>query len=338
MSSRYRLLDRAVGGWLALVIALVCSSTAHSQDSPRVSEKAPTVEEQGHNETTQAKPHTSEFSIPVRLIENPSEADRAKEREARSDQHEADDLDAQQRAAAAGERSATASERQIIIAWWQLGLAVVGSIALFYTLWLTREMAKNAAEANRISRESIVSSQRAWLSIDRVRLRHPTRISDDGAVIVIEVIIKNVGQTPATSVWTLFEVIVPGDIYHSETPGIIDKNALMSILEKLHLRTHELPPEMGHIIFPMDTGTHIIRVTINKNRIDNISRLFDTGTPIFNLTLFVCVGYKIKGSDDRRLTQYAYGWYGVPMNFAVDVDAPIDLSSSRAQLHPSEAT
>src|SRR5262249_3067045 len=68
-------------------------------------------------------------------------------------------------------------------------------------LWAAGERQISAVEeANRISRESMIAGRRAWLSVDDVKLIHPTRFTEDGFILRVEAVIRNFGETPAKSV------------------------------------------------------------------------------------------------------------------------------------------
>lgn len=145
---------------------------------------SPTVENGNAGQADDSKAASKEFSVPVRVIESPVEADARKERENKSDQHEADDLAAQRKAADAAWKGAVASEGQISPAWWQVGIASIGTLLLLYTLWLTRE-------SLRITRETSKRQLRAYLAVSGCSLEEiPV-----GFVVTAE--IRNSGQTPA---------------------------------------------------------------------------------------------------------------------------------------------
>src|SRR2546428_6226746 len=102
--------------------------------------------------------------------------------------------------------------------WIEPGLVAISTfaIAIFtWRLWVSTDKlwqaakeqsrdAKNAIAAaqaaNEISRENMNASRRAWLSIEDVKLKHPTRFAEEGIGFAVNVTVKNLGQTPATSV------------------------------------------------------------------------------------------------------------------------------------------
>ena len=127
-------MSRAIAVWSATIVVL-----AQTPSGEGVSTESPAIEEQTPNSSSSSKASPPENAIPVRIIEDPIEAEHRKEREAKSDQHESDDLAAQRKAADAAWKGAIAAERQINPAWWQVGFAALGTVLLIYTLWLTRK-------------------------------------------------------------------------------------------------------------------------------------------------------------------------------------------------------
>lgn len=154
----------------AAAFGLAALSETEAQDAIPSPTESPAIQ-QGAEETEgndSATPH--EFSIPVRIIEDPVEADRMETRENQAAERERRDLAAQ-------ESVARSTEQIVLISWWQLGLAatgnlvaVVGTIFLVYNLVLTKR-ATNAAiaaasaahEANRVTK----AQARPWVALRR---------------------------------------------------------------------------------------------------------------------------------------------------------------------------
>jgi hypothetical protein len=112
-------------------------------------------------------------------------------------------LDAQQRAAKAAEdsavadeRGATASERQVVAAWAQLIFAVIGTLVLLYTLYLTRASVKVAQDNLAIAREAMRLELRPYLSIRDFNMDRIFSI-DGSKGFWVEPSIVNFGHTPA---------------------------------------------------------------------------------------------------------------------------------------------
>jgi hypothetical protein len=184
----------------ALVLGLMfCMASAQSPGREGVSGEGPSIEEPAPTNAGASNPAPTDNAIPVRLIQSPVDTQHAQEREAKSDKHEADDLEAQRKAADAAERSAAATEWQIIPTWMQAGIAAIGTFLLLYTLWLTRKSLL-------VARDSSKHQLRAYVVIkDAILLRA-------GSTPRVEVTIMNVGETPA------FIIAASADFFLSEYP------------------------------------------------------------------------------------------------------------------------
>lgn len=203
-------------GWIIVIAlgGLIAASSAHAQtnNSSGVSIDAPSIDENSTGQADGGEAQPPQLSIPIRIIEDPIETNRAKNREAKSDKYEIDVLEAQQRSAIAAElvaiandRSATAAERQIIPTWLQLFIAIIGTTALIVTLWLTRRSVKAAVKAagaaeeqTRIAAHTARVQLRAYVSVEP-RGINPLRHRNE---LIGHVGIKNVGARPAANVST----------------------------------------------------------------------------------------------------------------------------------------
>jgi hypothetical protein len=113
----------AAGECLAVALALPLS--AQAPDGSGSAQPSSTVQGQGEGQANRGQQDAGRFSVPVRIIEDPIEAERAEQRAERAEKREADDLITQQRSAAAAERGADAAESQKAATWLQTSLAAV---------------------------------------------------------------------------------------------------------------------------------------------------------------------------------------------------------------------
>jgi hypothetical protein len=134
------------------------------------------------------------------------------ERKQEADQRSKDDLSAQQSMALA--------------AWTQAVLGIVTAVLLALTLWFTRRAviearnttraatvaAQAAEEQVRISRETLVAEQRAWLFVD-FSVISGFRILDDRIEIDVAVKITNRGKSPALGVRTTMKLVPSRQLY-----------------------------------------------------------------------------------------------------------------------------
>ena len=81
-------------------------------------------------------------------------------------------------------------------------LATVAIAGFAWTLWQSSEkswrVARHSAD---VAERALVASRRAWLSIENLKIIHPTEITEGGARIRVSFTVKNFGQTPAIGVW-----------------------------------------------------------------------------------------------------------------------------------------
>jgi hypothetical protein len=140
-------------------------------------------------------------SQPIRVLieKTPADEKHERERERKSDEHEAKDLLAQ-------ERSADAAKTQAWIGGATLAVSCIGAIFLFLT-WrdarrtvkATEASAVAAQESARIAQSSLGLSQRPWLQVE-FNLPGPVTVSDGMLGIPVRFTITNVGNTPALNV------------------------------------------------------------------------------------------------------------------------------------------
>jgi hypothetical protein len=184
--------------WLpAIALGLtLASASARSPNQPRVSPPRPAVKEQPARATdTKAYP-TENAPLPVRIIEGESDTKHTQAREAKSDQHDAEDLQTQKRAA-------DAAEKQIFPAWLGAILTFFGTLLI---VWSLRE----ARRANVIAQNAIAQSERhasislrAYLSVRPINISlAPVIKVDKGQILkaTVDCILHNSGSTPASRI------------------------------------------------------------------------------------------------------------------------------------------
>lgn len=125
MSQRNRISAIALG-----VVIAALSWEAAAQNAPDVTADRPSIKDGRDEQANSENSRASDFSLPVRIIEDAEEAERASRREAEAAQRERDDLAAQQSVA-------ESTVEIVVISWWQLGIATFGSIAVAFSLGLS---------------------------------------------------------------------------------------------------------------------------------------------------------------------------------------------------------
>lgn len=160
---------------ISVVGLALLASSGQAQESENESER-----------TADEKQESAEaFSIPIRIVESPEAADARQSGEREAEKREKEDLIAQQ-------GMNTATKRMADYALWQTILIFVGTGALIYTLWLTRQ-ANNAAWAAVDATKDVGKKQvRAYLGIESAKVEPMPGI---GCYCFFY--LKNYGQSPA---------------------------------------------------------------------------------------------------------------------------------------------
>lgn len=210
MSRSYWLSIFAIVGWLTL-----WSQPPSAQGVPSPS---PTPEEQSQDSTKAGQPYPP--SLPVTIIETPDQAISRDAAEKEGRKHDAKDLDAQIRAADAGERGATAAERQIIPTWLGAILSFVGTLLILATLILTQK-------SNAIAQDTADRQLRAYVLVEGIMLgKDPT--DPKGVAAVVNT--KNFGLTPGKNVREWAQIHVAEHPLVGELPDYTPRNQGVSVL------------------------------------------------------------------------------------------------------------
>lgn len=268
----------ALGLYLSFALVPASPLFAQSPEGSRGTEPSPSIQREGEGQADRGHQPSSRFSVPVRIIEDPEEAERTEQRAQRAEKRETDDLVAQQRAATAAERAAGAAASQNIAAWWQTGIAGVGTAFLLYTLWLTRQsvkLARQSAEAAIESARAAVHSERPFVyvsDLEMTLLQVPPQTDglerDD--LYTVAFMFTNYGRTPAfiTEIGYNFSlgiepppvpdyrivdgltveiVILPGAIYKFDEIGVL---LPVSVAQKVAFQRGDIFPWLwGNIQF-----------------------------------------------------------------------------------------
>jgi hypothetical protein len=183
-------------------------------------------------------------------------------------------------------------------------------------LWAAGERQISAVEdANLISRESIVAARRAWLSVEDVKFIHPTRFTGEGFLLRVEATVKNLGQTPATSVRVDFE-----SYYANE-----NIENFPSANERVISRTRKSPRQLGTTIFPQDTLIQRLVWADDQNKIEKSITTRPNGERYGGLMVFVTVSYLIVGDEKRHVTHHTHGLLNIRIGTELAEGQHIDL-------------
>ena len=180
----------AVGGWIIGYL----STLSYAQESKQIPVQSPPIENhhEGHENNSQG--YTTDSPLPVFIVKDKIESQSSQKSEEESKKHDQSDLDAQWKAANAASESAQIARDQLWLGWWQFWLAVGGTIALIYSLVLSRIATRAAVHAVEITKDTAKRQLRAYLvassgSIERIAEGY-----------ILTAVIGNSGQTPAFSI------------------------------------------------------------------------------------------------------------------------------------------
>lgn len=189
----------------AIALGLICLPILGQAQEEAGDEKG-----QASQQEQPAKPYPLPF--PVEIVEDQTEADARKRREAESRQNEIDDLAAQQGMNEATRAMNDATQEMRDYAYVQTWLVGIGSVLLFATLYYARE-------ANGVSREIGQKQVRAYLADDGVRIHWSGDKLGEPRIENIEVSIKNTGQSPALlcGISMLIHGVTPEEFGHAIT-------------------------------------------------------------------------------------------------------------------------
>lgn len=162
---------------------------------------------------------------------------------------------------------------------------------------LTRESIKISEEALKNSRQTLISAQRPWISID-MTLSGPLTFDQNGAEIKIGLQLKNHGHSPALNVrhFVIFDP-TPGG---RKGPDFCEQRRARRATFQADNMTDVEPAE---IIFPYDTVSHSYTAGADATEIKIATQRRDTISPIIT----VCVNYASKFDDVQHQTQLN-GW------------------------------
>lgn len=175
------------------------SQSIQSPSSWRVAQAPTSTDRQSASAAHANHFPTDAVPFPVRVVESPSEAADRQAREAKTDKHDTEDLDAQIRAA-------TAAEKQVGIGLGATALSFVGMVLLIWTLFETRRTAKAAEQASKTAVDTFriyQLSERAWIAQVMVKDAQVTGASfvDDPGILHegrrFQICWQNAGKTPA---------------------------------------------------------------------------------------------------------------------------------------------
>lgn len=311
MSRSYRLSYLAIGRCLIVAFlvtpALADQPAKHSEPVP-LSRPTDQSGKPNHGDYEQQSADASIEQAAVMRSQDETIAARIKDQ--RDERRADEDLNTQR-------RMADAAEEVVNLTRWQLWIAIAGTIAVVFNLVLARraneaavKSASAAMEGAKIARDSYVAEHRAWVKLEEVVLKHPTKIGEDGIQLTVETAIRNVGRSPAFSVKARVQ-----ETFNSEGA------------EKFSDREHIF--KAGMRTAPLEIGTHLFsdepmplrQATswfIGPDEFSGAIRTAEDGKKFIDLLMFVGVSYRVMGDDQIHLTHRAHGLLNFPVGYELE--------------------
>jgi hypothetical protein len=197
------------------------------------------------------------------------------------------------------------------LVWWTRVLAILAGLQ-FIALVLHAFIFRIQAKALQDSIKEMQASRRAWLSIEDVKLKHPTRFTEEGIVFAVDVTVKNLGQTPATSVDVKFESYFnQGEFRDAEERF------------KVSLRAH--PIQLGEMLFPNDTLKQGQIWTDGIEKISKAINVLPSGEKQVGFTMFIGVTYRIIGDSSAYFTYRSHYMLNIPIGLEMASGTLVDI-------------
>jgi hypothetical protein len=169
--------------------------------------------------------------------------------------------------------------------------------------------------ANRLNREIAIASRRAWVTIEDVKLIHPTKFAEDGIVFRVQLTTRNLGQTPATNV----EVVLESYFDENKLENFVD------VQQRFIARLRAQPVELGQLLFPNDTDTYRQLWADGVEKMGAAIRTLPTGRKTLGFTILIGVSYRIVGDNAAHITYHQHGMLNVPIETAIQEGRLVDL-------------
>ena len=137
--------------------------------------------------------------------------------------------------------------------------------AMMETISIGRQNALAAEKSARIAEDTLVATQRPWVTAD-IQVGGPLRYDVNGANITVRFILRNIGHSPAMHVWIDAQVTAPtflaGDQWDLQ-------GQQRQIISDLRSRP---PYPYGYVIFPGMTAVQDFTLMISQDELKKITK------------------------------------------------------------------
>lgn len=169
-------------------------------------------EPQGAATEEQSQPQILPLPLPVEIIESDAAADARQRSEDEAKDREIRDLVAQEGMNAATQSIEAATKDMRDYALYSTLAVWVGTILLFYTLWLTRQANRAAQDAVNVTRDMGQAQIRAYVHLSRIDVEgqsETTTVDLNSAAWSFIAVFQNYGSTPAIDIAQQVRVCAP---------------------------------------------------------------------------------------------------------------------------------
>jgi len=157
--------------------------------------------------------------------------------------------------------------------------------------------AKAANEANQLSRETFVAGQRPWVSLTRAALISIS-YNVNGANFRVVYTIKNVGRSPAQGATVEVRVSTISQNWNPEAEQ-------RRLCDEIKGRP-DSPGWLRYVLFPDETNSFDITVTISKDEIEAARNFGSTRTDFISPVIIGCVDYRLASGSDHHQTGFIF--------------------------------
>lgn len=170
-----------------------------------------------------------------------------------------------------------------------------------------------AEKANEIARSTLVASKRAWINIESVDALPENKISGEGGNIAVDILVRNVGGSPAINV-----LIDTMHIYDMDAQSI--SIAARQFRGMLQRQTEHMGTD---VLFPNEPFEMGMAIVVGRDELAGACVAREDNKRILGIILLVGVAYKIASDPEAHFTIKPFGLG------AFDLDAPASNPSQR---------
>src|ERR1017187_502721 len=169
--------------------------------------------------------------------------------------------------------------------WWLVAIAFLTGLAITYQAREMTRATKEMHDAGRQAAKHLELTERPWICV-KLAVAGPLIADDNGVHVTINVILQNVGRSPAVGIWIDPEMYLMS--VSKPHPFERRKRMCEEIVER--------KPDMGHIIFPGEPMIQQMGINALASDIDACI----IGDTFYAVELIVVVAYRTRLDESAR--------------------------------------